>query len=133
MAAKAAQAAMSIDFSTIDFSSTKLDIKHLQNLMNPKVEPTSKPPGLRPGDEPTKSDKSGTGDFVNMPSENPVCIPGLPAGWKFGDAMPEGVAREPDIPEENKNQHPLDIATSRKKKRRPDQPVIFQVKIEKMS
>ena len=58
-----------------------------------------------------------------MPSEVPLSIPGLPAGWKFGDEMPTGF-----IPEPEKPNVALEIAQStQKKRRRPDQPVIFQV------
>ena len=59
-----------------------------------------------------------------MPSEVPLSIPGLPAGWKFGDEMPTGF-----IPEPEKPNVALEIAQStQKKRRRPDQPVIFQVR-----
>ena len=58
-----------------------------------------------------------------MPSEVPLSIPGLPAGWKFGDEMPTGFVPEPEKPNVA-----LEIAqSSQKKRRRPDQPVIFQV------
>ena len=61
--------------------------------------------------------------YVNMPSEVPLSIPGLPAGWKFGDEMPTGFVPEPEKPNVA-----LEIAqSSQKKRRRPDQPVIFQV------
>ena len=124
MAEKAAQAAMaSFDFSG---SKSKLDVDYIKSLMDGTGKP-SQPPGLRPGTAPTKvsSDKS-KGDFVNMPSENPISIPGLPAGWKFGDAMPTGTPREDPEKEKEKNANPLEVVT-RKKKRRPNQPVIFQV------
>ncbi len=59
-----------------------------------------------------------------MPSEVPLSIPGLPAGWKFGDEMPTGFVPEPEKPNVA-----LEIAqSSQKKRRRPDQPVIFQVR-----
>lgn len=122
IAEKAAQAAM----ASMDFSSTSLDVKYLQSLF--ASAGGSKPPGLKPGQRPIKTD-DGAGDHINMPSENPISIPGLPAGWKFGDVMPQGTPRPSDEPEEEdqKNLLPLDIATSRKRKRRPEQPVIFQV------
>ena len=112
--------------ASMDFSSTSLDVKYLQSLF--ASAGGSKPPGLKPGQRPIKTD-DGAGDHINMPSENPISIPGLPAGWKFGDVMPQGTPRPSDEPEEEdqKNLLPLDIATSRKRKRRPEQPVIFQV------
>ena len=59
-----------------------------------------------------------------MPSEVPLSIPGLPAGWKFGDEMPTGFVAEP---EQEKPNVALEIAQSTQRKRkRPDQPVIFQ-------
>ena len=124
---RAAAAAM----GGFDFSSAKgLDANLLQTLMNGGSAPqvASCPPGLKPGEKPTKAE-SGAGNFVNMPSENPISIPGLPAGWKFGDAMPTGTPREEDqeTAQQQKNANPLDVVTSRKRKRRPEQPVIFQV------
>jgi hypothetical protein len=102
----------------------------LKNLLS--AAKPSQPPGLAPGRVPIPAvaDKIGRGsNFVNMPAEVPIVIPGLPAGWKFGDAMPVGIEPEPEITEAEKNLPPLEIATSkRKRKRRPEQPVIFQVK-----
>ena len=60
-----------------------------------------------------------------MPSEVPFSIPGLPAGWKFGDEMPTGYV-EPVVPE--KQNVAIEIAQSKRKRKRPDQPAIFQVK-----
>ena len=71
--------------------------------------------------------------FVNMPSEEPLNIPGLPIGWKFGDPMPEGTPVEEEKPPENQN--PLEVvskATNAKKKRRPKQPLIFEVNFYEM-
>ena len=68
-----------------------------------------------------------------MPSEEPLNIPGLPIGWKFGDPMPEGTPVEEEKPPENQN--PLEVvskATNAKKKRRPKQPLIFEVNFYEM-
>lgn len=63
-----------------------------------------------------------------MPSEEPLNIPGLPIGWKFGDPMPEGTVAEVDKPPVDES--PLETvsnATNARKKRRPKQPLIFEV------
>ena len=63
-----------------------------------------------------------------MPSEEPLNIPGLPIGWKFGDPMPEGTVAEVDKPPVDES--PLETvsnATNARRKRRPKQPLIFEV------
>jgi hypothetical protein len=63
-----------------------------------------------------------------MPSEEPLNIPGLPIGWKFGDPMPEGTVTEVDKPPVDES--PLETvsnATNARRKRRPKQPLIFEV------
>ena len=120
-AAKAALGAMS------GFSIPGMDVEKLKKLLagekveeKPKPAPSA-PPGLKPGEAPKKT--SGQ-NYVNMPSEVPMSIPGLPAGWKFGDEMPTGFVPEP---EPEKPNVALEIAqSSQRKRRRPDQPVIFQ-------
>ena len=118
-AKKAAAAAME---GLSDFKIPGLDLEKIKALMEGK--PLSKPPGLKPGEQPTNT-KSGV-NYVNMPSEVPISIPGLPAGWKFGDEMPTGFIPEP---EPEKPNVALEIAQSKRRRKRPDQPVVFQVNI----
>ena len=110
------------------FNIPGMDVETLKKLMaGEKIEKKaqtkpSQPPGLKPGEKPAKT----TGqNFINMPSEVPLSIPGLPAGWKFGDQMPSGFV--PEAEEAPKQNVALEIAQStQRKRRRPDQPVVFQ-------
>lgn len=114
-AKKAAEAAMS---AMGNITIPGFDPAKMKALLEGK--PVSAPPGLKPGENPQSTNGVS---YVNMPSEVPLSIPGLPAGWKFGDEMPTGfVPEEPEKPNVA-----LEIAQStQKKRRRPDQPVIFQ-------
>jgi len=121
-AAAAAQAAM----AAFDFSSVaNLDASKLTKLMSEPAPVERKEPLKKMATSLEKKDKAGS--FVNMPSEEPLNIPGLPIGWKFGDPMPEGTVAEVDKPPVDES--PLETvsnATNARKKRRPKQPLIFE-------
>ena len=124
--AKAEEAAKAALGEMANFSIPGMDVDKLKKLLAgekvDEVKPKpSAPPGLKPGET---AKKSGGVNYVNMPSEVPLSIPGLPAGWKFGDEMPTGFVAEPEPEKQNVA---LEIAQSTQRKRkRPDQPVIFQ-------
>jgi len=123
-AAAAAQAAMAaFDFSSANFGN--LDASKLTKLMSEPAPVEKKQPVKKMATSLEKKEKAGS--FVNMPSEEPLNIPGLPIGWKFGDPMPEGTVAEVDKPPVDES--PLETvsnATNARRKRRPKQPLIFE-------